>query len=445
MKFRPTRASDSPHSLHVELEEEDVAVLDYVLFAFGAQEAGFFYGLFAAEAEEVFAGVAVGFDEAAFEVGVDDAGGAGGFGAAFDGPGADLLDAGGEVGDEAEEAVGGVDEAVEAGFGEAGGFEELGALGGFELRDFGFHGAADADDFALLFGCAGFDEFRELVAVSDAGFIYVGDVELRLHGDEEEVAGDELFGVVELGGAGGLAGVQDLEELLDGGELGLGGCGCGVGLGGFFGLVEALLYGVEIGEQELGVDDVDVVEGVDAAGYMDDFGIGEAADDVEDGVGLADVREELVAEAFALAGAFDDAGDVDELHGGGVGLDHGDDAVHAVVGYGHDADVGIDGAKRVVRGLGFRSRKRVEDGGLSDVRQPDNSAVQRHVAGFLFMFYWNMLGTVASNRAVNRESLFKHLILYADRNRQFRGDGGGWRAIACSTGRAACSPAFGRD
>ena len=36
----------------------------------------------------------------------------------------------GEVGDEAEEAVGGVDEAVEAGFGEAGGFEELGALGG---------------------------------------------------------------------------------------------------------------------------------------------------------------------------------------------------------------------------------------------------------------------------------------------------------------------------
>ena len=41
-----------------------------------------------------------------------------------------------------------MDEAVQAGFGEAGGFEELGALGGFELGDFGFHRAADADDFA---------------------------------------------------------------------------------------------------------------------------------------------------------------------------------------------------------------------------------------------------------------------------------------------------------
>ena len=67
-------------------------------------------------------------------------------------------------------------------------------------------------------------------------------------------------------------------------------------------------------------------ERVDVAGDVDDFGVMEAADHVQDRVGLADVREELVAQAFALAGAFDDAGDVDELHGGGddgVRLDHG--------------------------------------------------------------------------------------------------------------------------
>ena len=80
-----------------------------------------------------------------------------------------------------------------------------------------------------------FDEFGEVVAVGDAGFVDVGDVELRLHGDEEEVAGDELFVVVEVGGAGGLAGVEDFEELLDGGELGLLRGGGGVGLGGLFG------------------------------------------------------------------------------------------------------------------------------------------------------------------------------------------------------------------
>src|SRR3984885_5135688 len=98
--------------LDVELEEENVSVFDDVLFALGAEEAGFFDGLLAAVLEEVGRGVTVGFDETLFEVGVDDAGCARGLGAAADGPGADLLDACGEVGDEVEEAVGGVDEAV---------------------------------------------------------------------------------------------------------------------------------------------------------------------------------------------------------------------------------------------------------------------------------------------------------------------------------------------
>src|SRR5277367_1663389 len=79
--------------LDVELEEENVAVFDDVLFAFRAKEAGFFDGLLAAVFEEVDGGVAVRLDEALFEVGVDDAGCAGGLGAATDGPGADLLHA----------------------------------------------------------------------------------------------------------------------------------------------------------------------------------------------------------------------------------------------------------------------------------------------------------------------------------------------------------------
>ena len=51
----------------------------------------------------------------------------------------------------------------------------------------------------------------------------------------------------------------------------------------------------QVGQEQFGVDDVDVVEGVDAAGYVDDFRVVEAADDVGDGVGGADVAEELVA------------------------------------------------------------------------------------------------------------------------------------------------------
>ncbi len=115
--------------LDIEFEEEDVAIFDDVLFAFGAEEALFFDGLLAAVDEEVVGGVAVGFDETFFEVGVNDACRAGGLGAAADGPGADLLYASGEVGDEVEQAVGGVDEAVEAWLGEAHFFEKLVAFG----------------------------------------------------------------------------------------------------------------------------------------------------------------------------------------------------------------------------------------------------------------------------------------------------------------------------
>ncbi len=50
------------------------------------------------------------------------------------------------------------------------------------------------------------------------------------------------------------------------------------------------------------------------AGDVHDVVVLEAAHDVRDRVDFADVREELVAEAFALRCAGDEAGDVDELH-----------------------------------------------------------------------------------------------------------------------------------
>ena len=176
---------------------------------------------------------------------------------------------------------------------------------------------ADADDLRVLFGGAFFDGFGVGVAGGEAGFVDVGDVELGLRGDEEEVAGVGLFFVGEIDGASGLAGFEGFFEFGESGELGL---DLVVGVGGlveFFDFGVTLVDGVEVGEQQLGVDDVDVVQRVDAAGDVNDLGVVEAADDVADGVGGADVAEELIAQAFALAGAFDQAGDVDELHGGG--------------------------------------------------------------------------------------------------------------------------------
>ena len=60
------------------------------------QFAVLFDRLFSLELHEIFDGVDLGLDEAFFQIGVDGAGGFGGFGADADGPGADFLRAGGE-------------------------------------------------------------------------------------------------------------------------------------------------------------------------------------------------------------------------------------------------------------------------------------------------------------------------------------------------------------
>ena len=70
----------------------------------------------------------------------------------MDGPGADFLDAGGEVGLKAQEVVAGADEAVEAGFFEA----EVGEEGEFvfvvEVGQFGFDLGAEGDDGGAFLG-----------------------------------------------------------------------------------------------------------------------------------------------------------------------------------------------------------------------------------------------------------------------------------------------------
>ena len=331
--------------------------------------------------EEVGGGVAVGFDKALFEVGVDYASGAGGLGAATDGPGTDLLHACGEVGDEIEQTIGGVDEAVEAGLFQSDGFKKLGALGGFELRDLGFEGTADTDDLAVLFGRALLYCFGVGVARGEAGLVDVGDVELGLGGDEEEIAGVGFFFVGEIDCARWLAGFERFFEFGESGELGFNFV-VGVGrLVEFLDLCVTLVDCVEIGEEEFGVNDVDVMKRIDAAGDVNDFRVVEAADDVTDCVGGADVAEKLVAETFALGCAFDETGDVDELHGCGderFGLDEFGDFGEALIGHGDDAGVGVDGAEGIVGGLRLGRGEGVEDGGFSDVGEANDSAVQWH-------------------------------------------------------------------
>ena len=67
-----------------------------------------------------------------------------------EGPGADFLFAGREVGGEAEQVVGAADERRNARIGDAEGLEEFGGFGRREVAEFGFDLGADDDVLAAL-------------------------------------------------------------------------------------------------------------------------------------------------------------------------------------------------------------------------------------------------------------------------------------------------------
>ena len=104
----------------------------------------------------------------------------------------------------------------------------------------------------------------------------------------------------------------------------------------------------------------------------DDIGIIEAADDMDDGIGIADVAEELVAETFSLRRALDETRNVHELdRGGGVFLRlvHLREIVQPCVRHGDNADVRLDRAERVVRRLRPGVCQRIEKRALAHVGQ----------------------------------------------------------------------------
>ena len=327
----------------------DVAVLDDVLLAFDAELAGLADAGLATERNVVVVFDDLGADEAFLEVGVDDAGALRGLAAAHERPGTHLVGSGGEVGLQVEQVVGGAYQSRDAALVKSYlGQELLSLLPCVQLGDFALGLGGDDEHVGILalYGLA--DGLGVLVAGGGGGVIDVADVEYGLVGEQEELAGKlALVDGVELHRACGLTLVEGVFVGLEDRCLQLGRF-VASGLGGLDGAGEAALDGLEVFELQLVVDNLLVADGVDAAVDVGDVVVVEAAQDVQDGVGLAYVGKELVAQALALAGAFDQAGDVDNLYRGGhyrTRLAHLDQLGEALVGNGDDAHVGLDGAE----------------------------------------------------------------------------------------------------
>mmetsp|Transcript_23422 Transcript_23422/g.41090 ORF Transcript_23422/g.41090 Transcript_23422/m.41090 type:complete len:270 (-) Transcript_23422:5217-6026(-) len=101
-----------------------------------------------------------------------------------------------------------------------------------------------------------------------------------------------------------------------------------------------------------------------------------------DGVHLADVGQELVAQTLALRRALHQTGDINERHAGrddGLGRGNGGQFVQAVIRHSHLAHIGLNRAERKVGGLrGGGLGQRVEQGRFAHIRQTHNSHLETH-------------------------------------------------------------------
>ena len=96
---------------------------------------------------------------------------------------------------------------------------------------------------------------------------------------------------------------------------------------------------------------------------MDDVVVDKAAHDMHNGVHLADIGEELISQALALAGAAHQPGDVHKFNGCGrvfFRMVHLRELVQPLVGDRHHADIRLNGAEWIVCGLCARIGNRVK-------------------------------------------------------------------------------------
>ncbi len=223
---------------HVEPELHDVSVFDDVFFPFDSEFSCFSGFCIASESDEIVEGDGFGRDETAFEVGVDDACGLGGFVAGADGPCAGLLFTGCEVGAESKEVVNGSDQAAHSAFFDTEAVKEFEGLCVRQFHEFAFDLSADdhgrgSEMFAGI-GLNGPDvmERRRSVAwkggvgafgqcrgCGEIGLAHVTGEDGGFVGEQEKLFGDALFFVRKGDRVGGFPVIQRGEEAVDHGGL----------------------------------------------------------------------------------------------------------------------------------------------------------------------------------------------------------------------------------
>ena len=109
---------------------------------------------------------------------------------------------------------------------------------------------------------------------------------------------------------------------------------------------------------------------------MDDIGIFEVTNNLADSVGVANVCQELVAQALTLVCALNQASDVHKLNGcrhDATGINNLCQLLKPCVGHVNDAHVRVDGGKRIVCSQTTLAGQRGEQRGFTNVWQANDT------------------------------------------------------------------------
>ena len=137
----------------------------------------------------------------------------------------------------------------------------------------------------------------------------------------------------------------------------------------------------DVGQHELGLNGFDVALRVDLLGNVLDIGVAEETNDLANRIGLANVGQELIAQALALACAGNQASNVNEFdrcrHDFSRMVDFRE-FIQTIIGNGNHARIGLNGGKRIVRSEPGFLGKGGEKRRLANVGQANNTDRKRH-------------------------------------------------------------------
>ena len=257
-----------------------------------------------------------GTDEALFEVGVNDAGTLRGFPALVVRPCLYFHFTGGDKGFQIQKLVCRLDEAVHTRLFQSHFLQEhLAVFVGFQFGDVGFGLGSYYQDFGVLVLYRLTYLLYVLVACGSTCFVYVAYVHHRFRREQEQVMRYFLFVFrFELYRACRFALLQCLfvaHQYI----IGLFSCFVTSGLCLLLYALDTAFDGFQVFQLEFGINDFLVAYRIYRTVYVGHVFIIEATQHVDDGICFADVRQELVAQSFALAGTLHQSGDVYDFYG----------------------------------------------------------------------------------------------------------------------------------